>query len=121
MDVTEIRAMKYDLDEGQSWDDPIAIRLTRQQWVAVMAGTMAQVESLAEGIDNAITRAKRGDLVATLIVDRLIDTHQAMVDGLAGILRDVKPDVYAEFQRERAEAEAMREAVHAEAVRNADA
>jgi hypothetical protein len=91
-----LNAFELELREGESWDDPMTLNMTREQANVLLASLTMQMQAVTEGIAEAKRSADRGDLTSMLAQAALSVSALELQSLLHIVAKVVDPVRYAE-------------------------
>jgi hypothetical protein len=104
VDIHEVKGYRISLEEGQTWDDPLVITVTRLQASVILTALSGGLRDMTETLKEVKASADKGDTIAQLLYHPMLETAQDMQSSLREIVKVVHPDLYAELEAEEAKA-----------------
>lgn len=106
-----ILGMEVDLQDGQTWDDVLEVKMTREQWAMAMVMLMAEATSLTAAVEACQRDMQDGNLTATLMLPHLVDSHRLMSSIVIHVMHSTFPEINKQamdevMRRARANADA---------------
>lgn len=95
-----ILGLEVELQDGQTWDDRITVDMTREQWAMAVVMLMAESTEMTGVLENCHRDAENGNLMATLMLPHLIDSHRLMSGVVVHVMHEVFPELNEQAMEE---------------------
>lgn len=93
-----INAIPLDLEEGQDWDDVLAMDWTREDAFYALTAMSIMLGNVKDGYEEIARAAKDGDVISMLVGPGLMDTGKGLQKSMKALTKVLLPALYAEVQ-----------------------